>query len=165
MGQILNQPGEMQRFWPLVDCSGGPASCWPWQGRLDPDGYGLFTDRSLRAHRIVYELSYNRVLMPWAVVRHDCDNRRCCNPLHLTPGTQQMNVNDRVERGRSAFGQANGRNVLTEQQVLEIFASKEAGPALAARYGVSRFTVADIRRGRIWGWLTGPKFPRGNGND
>ena len=140
------------RFWSQVDMTG---DCWTWQGRLDADGYGLFGNRSRRVHRLVYELANDRVLTPWAVVRHTCDNRRCCNPAHLIAGTQQMNVADRVERGRSAAGRANGRNVLTELQVLEIASSTESGAVLAARFGVTRYTVSDIRRGRIWGWLTG----------
>ena len=34
------------------------------------------------------------------VVRHVCDNRKCCNPLHLLQGTQLENIQDMIERNR-----------------------------------------------------------------
>lgn len=89
------------------------------------------------------------------VVRHHCDVPACCNPRHLAPGTPAKNVADRVERGRSATGQANGRAVLTEAQVLAIYHSARPASTLSAECGVSRFTVYDIRSGRIWVHLTG----------
>lgn len=140
-------------FWALVDASGGPLACWPWKGRLDKDGYGVWGRK--RAHRVAYEEGRQCVLTPIAVVRHRCDFPRCCNPLHLLGGTQEMNVADRVERGRSAKGTTNGRNQLDPGQVLYACYCGLSQRVVAAQLGVNHTTVRDIRRGRIWGWLTG----------
>ncbi len=121
-----------------IDCSGGPSACWPW-----------------RVLRPIYEASWQRTLTPWAVVRHTCDNPRCCNPTHMIAGTHAMNVADRVERNRSAAGTRNGRNVLGPGEVLAIYSCGGSLAATAARFNVSKWTVRDIRSGRIWGWLTG----------
>lgn len=138
-------------FWSLVDTSNF-AGCWPWRGNVDSDGYGVWGRE--RSHRVAYCQAHQRVLSPIAVVRHTGDNPSCCNPLHLIGGTQLMNVADRVARGRSARGVSNGRSVLSEQQVLEIFVSGEPVAVLVERFGVSRYTIYDIRSGKIWGWLT-----------
>jgi hypothetical protein len=57
------------------------------------------------------------------VIRHSCDNRPCCEPLHLLSGTHADNVQDRVARGRTArmFGVANhmyghGERVLSRRR-------------------------------------------------
>lgn len=147
-------------FWSLVDSSPGLGACWPWRGSCDRDGYGIYGRD--RAHRVAYVRGKDRVPGPRAVVRHTCDNPRCCNPLHLIAGTQQMNVNDRNQRGRTAAGEKNGRAVLDEATVLQIFMSTGSYDSLAAFFNVSRWTVRDIKTGRNWGWLTGLNSHRGN---
>lgn len=87
------------------------------------------------------------------VVRHKCDNPRCINPEHLEAGTQVDNMRDMRERGRQgdnrSFGAANGRTVLSPDDVLAIRAqyvkgSKEFGlPSLARKFGVG---VSQIHR-------------------
>lgn len=47
-------------------------------------------------------------------------------------------------------GEACYRAVLTDQDVRDIRASNERGKDLAERYGVSRATITDIRKGRSW---------------
>jgi hypothetical protein len=53
-----------------------------------------------------------------------------------------------------AIGEDNPRAVLTTDQVLAIYSSKEPVKDLAHRYGVNRNTVSMIRHGRRWAWLT-----------
>lgn len=75
-------------------------NCWEWMGRKTPNGYGLF--RSERTHRLTVAL---RAPIPHGlVVDHLCHNplscrlgdacphRRCCNPDHLEPVTNEENV-------------------------------------------------------------------------
>lgn len=145
-------------FWSLVEV-GENDRCWPWRGTVDRDGYGVWGRE--RAHRVVYREAYNCVLSPRAVVRHDCDNPRCCNPFHMRGGFQVLNVADRVERDRSARGTANGRNVLTPEQALSAFRDTRPLRTVAAELGVSPWTIRDIKRGKLWGWLTAPERSAG----
>lgn len=92
---------EEERFWAYVDASG---ACWEWTGYRDKDGYGRFTFASLSpvpqgAHRIAYQLTKGPIPDD-LLVMHSCDNPPCCNPDHLTPGTDLQNQRDRRGKGR-----------------------------------------------------------------
>lgn len=146
-------------FWSFVDASDDLTACWLWKGTVDRDGYGVFGNG--RAHRIVLAEKLGRPLRRDEVARHACDTPACCNPNHLVEGTQIENVADRVLRRRSATGRVNGRNVLNESQALAVFLSEGSLATIAACFNVSKWTVRDIKAGRIWAWLTGPLIPTG----
>lgn len=52
-------------------------------------------------------------------------------------------------------GTKNFRNKLSEREVLTIYKSARKQMVLAVHYGVSQSTIAHIRSGRTWAWLTG----------
>lgn len=73
-------------------------SCWEWIGALNHGGYGVVgggtSEISSRigsglAHRQVYAAM--RYLPADKHLDHLCRNRRCCNPEHLEPVSQQEN--------------------------------------------------------------------------
>ena len=85
------------------------------------------------------------------VIRHKCDNPRCINIEHLIAGTHAQNVRDRVERGRSAIGEKNGRSKLTEQQVKEIKYIQSLNYTLLSYiYDVDIKVIRDIKNGKLW---------------
>jgi hypothetical protein len=131
------------------------SGCWLWLGSLNT-GYGQFRrdDGSIvLAHRFSYVL-HNETAVDGLVVMHKCDTPRCVNPEHLILGTQAENVQDMRQKGRekhrSLSGSDHGMSKLTEMQVKEIRDSKETGPAIAQRIGISTTTVYDVRNRRIW---------------
>ena len=74
----------------LVDARG---SCWEWQGGLDHGGYGKFHHRraTYRVHRLAY-LAIVGSIPDGLVLDHLCRNRSCCNPTHLEPVTNRVNI-------------------------------------------------------------------------
>lgn len=89
------------RLWGKVDRRGAD-ECWPWIG-TGSKGYGLMyvAGKTLKAHRLAYCLGHGVDMPPSAVViRHKCDNRGCCNPAHLEPGSAQDNIQDMIDRRR-----------------------------------------------------------------
>jgi hypothetical protein len=85
------------RFWSKVDI-GSHEECWPWLA-FKHKGYGRYKDnnKNVRAHRYSFFLA-NGFYPP--VVMHTCDNPTCVNPAHLLEGTQALNAQDMVAKGR-----------------------------------------------------------------
>ena len=87
------------------------------------------------------------------IIRHICDNPMCINPEHLIKGTHNDNVQDRVNRNRSAYGEKNGRSKLTESQVIEIYNSNLINSELATIYHVHNKVIYDIKHKNKWKYL------------
>jgi hypothetical protein len=145
---------EIARFWSRVEVRKAN-QCWPWRWGSSPDGYGehrLLDGNSSTAHRVAYRIG-NGDIERGLVIRHTCDNPLCCNPAHLINGTHADNVADRVERGRSAIGEASGRAKLTEKDVLAMRASPLSNAYWARRLRVDTTSVAAARSGKTWAHL------------
>lgn len=132
--------------------------CWEYQGFLNHDGYGQYSDedhRTKRAHREMFRHSCEP-LTSKDVVRHTCDNRACCNPHHLIKGSQKDNVRDCVDRGRfpDRAGERNGRALLNKQIVLDIRKIYSSGMwsygLLSQLFDIPRPTIAHIIRHTTW---------------
>lgn len=94
-------------FWDRVDSSAGPNACWPWTGAINKGGYGSYGadgNSARTASRVAYELTNGPIPIGPGyhgfVVMHSCDNRPCCNPKHLSLGTQADNNVDRDQKRR-----------------------------------------------------------------
>lgn len=95
---------DIKRFWSkIVKLS--DSECWEWQSAVFKDGYGMFgivenpkTHRTVRAHRVAYEISRRCEIPNNMLVLHLCDNRICCNPSHLYCGSHSQNMTDMVHR-------------------------------------------------------------------
>lgn len=112
-------------------------------------GYGsvYWEGKTGRLHRKVYADTHglSRADVADVVIRHTCDNARCINPLHLIPGTQTDNLNDRKERHRY--------RKLTAPEALTIKLRTligESARSLGREYGVSHTMVLNIKQGRQW---------------
>lgn len=166
--QTLYTQGEVERFLAKIDI-GGPDDCWPWTGALS----GRELDRGLLgreggkrnvyAARMTCELKDGRPLgRNYAC--HTCDNPPCCNPGHVFPATQRVNIQDCASKGR--WGKTRrtpsvdrfdpiGRAARREARVIrnaQILARRESGASIASiadEFGLSIAAVSVIVRG---GW-------------
>lgn len=87
--------------------------CWIWLGAVLKDHYGHIKagPRSVTTHRVSY-LAVNGPIPRGKVIRHTCDERRCCNPAHLVVGDHEDNTQDIIDRQRNR-----SRRKLTEEEV------------------------------------------------
>jgi hypothetical protein len=89
---------------------------------------------------------------------HKCDNPPCVNPAHLYWGTNDDNIADRLERGRSTAhhenrGERNGHARLSPEDVLEIRRRASTGETqskLAQDFDVSKAAVNLIVLRKNW---------------
>ena len=117
----------------------------------------------LPAHRMSLLLSGQDVPVGENMcVMHQCDNPKCVNPFHLTPGTMLENTQDKVNKGRcnSPKGEKAGTAKLTDDQVVEMRTLYAGGnythKQLAKKYNVTYGMVGFIVRGEAWQHVGGP---------
>lgn len=135
------------------------SGCWRCTtASIDLRGYGhltIFHDgkyRHAKAHRFSYE-HFKGPIPDGKLVMHSCDNPQCCNPDHLSVGTQSDNMQDMVKKGRGLVGEKNANTKFTEADVISIYADVDAGmtrQAIADKHGVSSVTISHIATGRNW---------------
>jgi DNA-binding transcriptional regulator YiaG len=146
----------LQRAWDRIERK-GPSDCWEWQGSTNRSGYGMINDdrRSVLVHRLVL-LRHLGLESSHLDTLHSCDNRRCCNPEHMSLGTNAANVADKIAKGRQyrpPHGSASPHAKLSDEQVRAIRRELAAGDiqrVIAARYGVSRSLIREIKLGAAW---------------
>lgn len=131
--------------------------CWQWNAGKDRYGYGVFygPPKTLRAHRVAYELFIGAIPKGKCVLHH-CDNPTCVNPNHLFLGTQAENNADMTIKNRQAHGERVPTAKLTRHEVQEIRAlyrpqSRIFGSyALGRRYGIAPSSILRIVKGVRW---------------
>ncbi len=129
--------------------------CWAWTGCL-ADAYGRFQyeKRPQPAHRVSWKI-FKGPIPAGLFVCHKCDFRPCVNPDHLFLGTNAENQQDAVAKGRkrSPHGERHHRARLLEEQVRTIKSMLSRGAIqaeLARQFGVSKYIINGIARGRGW---------------
>lgn len=135
------------------------SGCWNWRGYIDNRGYGQVKIRRLRqtalkTHRVSVchfkEKSLEEIKN--LVVLHSCDNTICCNPEHLSLGTTQENVDDKVRKHRQAKGSRHGGSKLKEKDVINILSKYNnlSIKDLSELYNVSESTIRKIKNRTNW---------------
>jgi hypothetical protein len=127
----------------------------PTSGNVTKYGSVYYAGLMRSAHRLVYVMHHNADLPSSVQVLHRCDKGLCCNLECLSPGTNQQNIIEAVERGRHVPcpGEANGNSVLTEDKVVDIKLMLLDGMSqkeVAKHFGVAHGTINLIATGKTW---------------
>jgi hypothetical protein len=126
--------------------------CWLCMSADRGIGYATawFEGKLVLAHRMVYHHLFSNPSQ--FAVMHTCDVRNCVNPDHLRLGTQQMNVDDMMCKGRNvpSIGERNGQATLTDEDVAQIRGMYSTGlyfqREIADAFGVHQVHVSRIVR-------------------
>jgi hypothetical protein len=149
--------------WIEKDASG----CWIWTASYNPSGYGQFNldgKKPMLAHRAAWIIYRGAIPACESSgygthhICHKCDNPKCVNPDHLFLGTNQENMDDKMQKGRHVYGvslgEKHGNAKLTEEIVRAIRVSDETDAQLSKRYGISRSSIYAARRRQTWKHVT-----------
>lgn len=129
--------------------------CLIWSGARDQKGYGMtrYNGRTQRAHRVAWEKRHGPI-PKGQIICHTCDNPSCYNVDHLFIGTHQLNMDDKVAKGRQAFnnGANNGMAKLTPENVREIhkLLKTETLAEIGRKFNVSSSLIHKIKTGEVW---------------
>lgn len=148
----------VDRFWSKVKI-GHPTECWLWQASaIGSHGYkyGQFAlnrdasgnPRNVYTHRFVCELTHGP-LKDGQVAMHSCDQSLCCNPAHISPGTQAENLRDASRKGHLKVPRSTAQKITTDQlpEIDALLAAGERQVRIAERYGVSKGWVCQYAKG------------------
>tara|TARA_R110000868_G_scaffold297211_1_gene557530 strand:+ start:228 stop:707 length:480 start_codon:yes stop_codon:yes gene_type:complete len=150
---------QIAYFWERVDKSGGLDACWNWTFGCSSNGYGNVNYNTKQWGTHILALTLTEGPPPDAlrnIALHSCkQNRKCCNPAHLSWGTfSKNNGEDKIRDGTATIGELHGTAKLTEKQVLEIRAKyvpwKYSLSKLAAEYNVHLTAIAYIINRKSW---------------
>lgn len=138
----VNKDGAIHPYNPEL------GKCWEWIGAHHRQGYGSFgiDGKTLLAHRVSWLYTYGKLLDDLCIL-HSCDNTNCVRPSHLFIGTQLINVQDKVNKGRQAkiTGEKHPSCTISDVQVEAIRQRYAEGGAtykeIAKEFGISFSTV------------------------
>lgn len=143
---------EITRFWSKVRI-GDDSECWEWGRYRQANGYGTCRFQKLQtyAHVVAFVLSHGTPPNGKTQVLHSCDNPACCNPNHLSAGSQVDNMKDMDSRGRRNHGKKaklsqDAVRLIRERLMLDPRCSYR----MAAELGVHPQTIYNVRDGNTW---------------
>jgi hypothetical protein len=154
----LERQAAAFRLWSRVTME--PSGCWVWPGSTRTSGYGniRLRDRLISTHRLSYLLSAGSI-PAGLIICHSCDNRLCCNPVHLFAGTYSDNLNDCISKGRFRLssvmgkrGEKNKASKLTYAKAVDIRSLKGtmSFKKIGKLFGVGPTCIADVMKGKRW---------------
>ena len=156
MPRGIPQAPLIDRFLRRVNKQGKKVSeelghCWEWQGAKYTTEYGQLNDNvwgEHTTHRWSYSYFSGKTIPEGYEVCHQCDNRKCVNPAHLTAEPKLENIKQMMER----HPKPNNRS-FTKEQIEEIRKLRVEGKYykdIAQTYGVNRRTIEKICLGKTY---------------
>nr|DAP74222.1 MAG TPA: endonuclease [Caudoviricetes sp.] len=124
-----------------VDSNG----CWIWQKSVGSHGYGNIATgggRNETVHRVSCEVFHGKSDLK--DVLHSCDNKKCCNPEHLSWGSRRQNMIDVSVRTKRSSQK------LDVDKVKYIRSCSLSTKALAEKLGVSKDLINKVRSRKAW---------------
>lgn len=135
-----------------IRVQGLTTDCWEWTGAYFSNGYGQVL-KSRYGEGTTHRWSYRHFkgdIPEGSMIRHQCDNRKCVNPEHLSIGVSKDNVVDMIERNPKACGRKRTLEDGVEIRRLRL-EDKMSYDTIASRYSCNRRTVERICCGKVHG--------------
>lgn len=135
--------------------------CKNWPMGISKTGYGVYSicNFTYSVPRLVYNTLRDGFYRDGLIVRHKCDNRKCCNIDHLEIGTQSDNMQDCLKRGRKPVGEKSNLSKFTNDQVIEIrnYYPQKSTVEIAKEFNTFPSVIRSIIIGKSWNHISGAK--------
>jgi hypothetical protein len=128
---------------------------WPYGRRQKGYGGASLNGQKMAASRAMCILAHGSPPFDHAEAAHRCGVPACVNPNHLYWATPQQNSDDQIVHGTRSSGEARPTAKLSADDVAMILSDNRIHRLVAEDFGVSRTTVAAIKRGAVWTSVTG----------
>lgn len=137
-------------------------ACIRWPYATSSNGYPkmFIGGATTSVHRHVCRLTRGDPSDESLDAAHDCGDRTCINPAHISWKSHHDNMQDMIAHGRSTRGERSNRAKLTRADVREIrrvmgdHAPYKANfRDVAQQFGVAAATIQQIARRAKWKWL------------
>lgn len=136
--------------------------CMVWTGYIDPRRGPMvrFLDESpMPARRAIWQIKRGPLEFQQTVRADDCCHEGCVEYRHMKLGRREDPEKGRnitlLQRHRIATSHQDRRGKLNWDKVHTIRAGGEDDQVLAERFGVSKATIGQVRRGETWRELGG----------
>ena len=131
--------------WIMVHVGYRGDDCLRWPFCIDKRvGRGMlgYKGKLYWAHRLMCEMAHGKPSTPKLQARHSCGNghKRCCNPRHLSWGTNSQNQKDRRKHGTHVGNRWGNQGRMTPRDVNRVRTLRRKGKtqvAIAKIMGVS----------------------------
>lgn len=161
-GVYMAKKTTAESFWRRVKKQNG---CWEWQGAKNSTGYGTlsFHGKAATAHRVaaffsglVSDIAAPKDRRGSGFILHECDNRSCCNPLHMRVGSYAANQLDAYKRNRRSalLGWSHPNAKQTKESIIlirDMYAHGVSQEAIARLLGVAQSGISKILLGGSYG--------------
>ena len=157
------QAGGPQAFLRDVAFTYEGDECLLWPFSRNSAGYPKIKrgGKSYLVSRIVCEKANGPAPTPQHEAAHSCGHgdRGCLTKKHLSWKTRAENESDKVGHGTSPHGKRPGNSRLSESDVRRILADggRTKQRELAARFGVSQTSIANVLLRKTWTDIPAPK--------
>ena len=153
--EVITDENLIAKFIGFVKQGNDPNDCWEWTGSSrfgNPYGYFFIKGEGSRPAPEVSHRIFVGPIPDGHEMRHTrpC---KCVNWRHLSTGTKEQNIQDKIDQGTVARGAKCRTTNLTEDNVRYIRASSKSNKELAIELKVAYDTIRHARRGISWAWL------------
>lgn len=114
--------------------------CWEWTASCQRNGYAQIRafGKMMPAHRAAY-IAFVGQIPSGLEVCHECDNRKCVNPLHLFIGSHADNMADKDAKGRTPRGSRHPHAKPVVVDGIEYGCMADADRAIGLRIGATKY--------------------------
>ena len=134
----------------------GVEGCIDWPFSVGMYGYPRHTRNRFGttvAHRVVCIIHHGPPPFEGAEAAHECGNKRCVNPDHISWKTKLENNHDKFRHGTMMMAEKHFHAILKDHDIPEIRSMRKSGMsnvAISKIYGVAPCTISHICNRTTW---------------